>query len=155
MMLADPAEKWRRSMTVLARVFALAAAAAFVSGPVVAASPEMEAAFVAAYKQAYEAQDGEALKALLHTEGAEPMGLEFYQLMMTSDFGGAITVELRDLTPEDVAKADETMPLPNGANVRLAPKPYKKLIVTIVIDTPQNKSTSTTRFSSPTRATRS
>jgi hypothetical protein len=130
-------------MTLLVRLLVLVAAGAFVSGPVVAASPEMEAAFVAAYKQAYEAQDGEALKALLHSEGADPMGLEFYQLMMTSEFGGAITVELKDLTPEDVEKAAETMPLPDGSKVRLSPKPYKKLVVTIVVDTPQNKSTST------------
>ena len=97
-----------------------------------AATAEQEQAFVDAYQQAYEAQDGEALKALLYTEGADPMALEFYGQMMTAEFGGTITeIGLRDLTPDEVTQAAQPMPGPTGGNFVLAPKPYKKLVVKI------------------------
>ncbi len=116
---------------------------AIIAGPAWAASPAQEQAFLDAYRTAFEAQDADGLKALLHTGGADPMGLEFYQMMMTSEFGGTISLELRDLTPEDVATADTVMPLPTGINARLSPKPYKKLVITITKDTPDTKSSST------------
>ncbi len=99
-----------------------------------AATAEQEQAFVDAYKHAYEAQDGEALKALLYTEGADPMALEFYGQMMTADFGGTITeIGLRDLTPEEVQQAAEPMDGPTGGKFVLAPKPYKKLVIKIQV----------------------
>jgi hypothetical protein len=97
-----------------------------------AATAEQEQAFVDAYKQAYEAQNGEALKALLYTDGADPMALEFYGEMMTADFGGTITeIGLRELTPDEVKQAGEVMEGPAGGKFILAPKPYKKLLVKI------------------------
>ncbi len=125
------------------RFFVPVLACLIVAGRAGAASPQQEQAFLDAYKQAFEAKDADGLKALMHTEGADPTGLEFYQMMMTSELGGQISLELRDLTPEDIAKAGEVMPMPTGGNVRLAPAPYKKLVITIKTDTADNKSTST------------
>ena len=97
-----------------------------------AATAEQEQAFVDAYKHAYEAQDGDALKALLYTEGADPMALEFYGELMTADFGGTISeIGLRDLTADEVKQAGEPMEGPAGGKFILAPKPYKKLVVKI------------------------
>ncbi len=109
-----------------------------------AATAEQEQAFVDAYKHAYEAQDGEALKALLSTEGADPMALEFYGEMMTAEFGGTITeIGLRDLTPEEVKQAGEQMDGPNGGKYILSPKPYKKLVVKITMKDANGESSGT------------
>jgi hypothetical protein len=122
---------------------ALVAASLVVSVPAGAASAEQEQAFVDSYKAAFEAQDAAALNALLFAEGALPMALEFYQMMMTADFGATVTsIELQDLTPEDVAKAEEVQPAPDGTNVRLAPKPYKKLVIKLATKTAEMESTS-------------
>ncbi len=123
--------------------FALSVSTAFGA---LGASPEQEAAFVATYKQAFEAQDAAALDALLFADGAIPMAVDFYKMAMTAEFGKPITsIELLDLTAEDEAQVSEVMPTPDGGNARLAPKPYKKLVV--VIETSDgngsSKSTST------------
>ena len=109
-----------------------------------AATADQEKAFVDAYKQAFEAQDGDALKALLYTEGADPMALEFYGQMMTAEFGGTITeIGLKDLTADDVKKAGEVMPGPTGGNFVLKPKPYKKLVIKIQMKDANGESNST------------
>ncbi len=109
-----------------------------------AATAEQEQAFVDAYKHAYEASDGDALKALLYTEGADPMALEFYGQMMTADFGGTITdIGLRDLTPDETKQASEAMDGPAGGKFVLAPKPYKKLVIKIHVKNDNGESTST------------
>ncbi len=108
-----------------------------------AATAEQEQVFVDAYKQAYEAKDGDALKALLYADGADPMALEFYGRMMTAEFGGTITdIGLKDLTPDDVKKAGAVMPGPTGGNFVLKPKPYKKLVVKIHVKDDNGESTS-------------
>lgn len=108
-----------------------------------AASPEQEKAFVDTYKQAYEAQDANALKALLYTEGADPMALEFYGQMMTANLGGTITdIVLRDLTPDEVKQAAQAMDGPTGGKFVLMPKPYKKLVVKIHVKNDNGESTS-------------
>lgn len=115
-----------------------------LTGPVAAASPEEEQAFVDSYKAAFEAKDAAALEGLLHAEGAFPMALEFYKMMMTADFGATVTsIELEELTPEDVAKADEVQPAPDGTSVKLSPKPYKKLVIKLATKTAETDSTST------------
>ena len=92
-------------MKMLRIAASLAAVLAFV-GPLHAATPDQEKAFVDAYKKAFDAKDGDALKALLYTEGADPMALEFYGQMMTAEFGGTITeISLVDLTADDVKQA--------------------------------------------------
>ncbi len=122
---------------------AIVAASFMVSAPAGAASAEQEQAFVDSYKAAFEAQDADALKALLFAEGASPMALEFYQMMMTAEFGATVTsIELQDLTPEDVAKAGEVQPAPDGTNVKLAPQPYKKLVIKLATKTADMESTS-------------
>jgi hypothetical protein len=109
-----------------------------------AATAEQEQAFVDAYKHAYEAQDGDALKALLYTEGADPMALEFYGQMITADFGGTVTdIALRDLTADEVKQAGEAMDGPTGGKFILAPKPYKKLVVKIHVKDANGESNST------------
>jgi hypothetical protein len=109
-----------------------------------AATAEQEQAFVDGYKQAYEAKNGDALKALLYTDGADPMALEFYGEMLTAGFGGTITdIGLRDLTPDEVKQAAEPMDGPTGGKFVLAPKPYKKLVVKIHIKDANGESDST------------
>jgi hypothetical protein len=121
---------------------AIVAASLMLSVPAGAASAEQEQAFVDSYKAAFEAQDAAALHAMLHAEGALPMALEFYQMMMTADFGATVTsIELQDLTPEDMAKVDEVQPAPDGTNVKLAPKPYKKLVIKLATKTADSQST--------------
>ncbi len=108
-----------------------------------AATAAQEQAFIDAYQKAYDAQDGEALKALLYTEGADPMALEFYGQMMTAEFGGAITeIGLRDLTPDEVTQAAQPMPGPMGGKFILVPKPYKKLVVKIKMKDANGESSS-------------
>jgi hypothetical protein len=108
-----------------------------------AASAEDEATFIQSYKSAFEASDGNALAALLH-EGAPPMVLEFYQMMMTAEFGATVTsIGLEDLSPEDVVKADEVQQGPDGSNLKLAPKPYKKLVIRLARKTAEQESIST------------
>ena len=119
-------------MMKMLRIAASLAAVLAFAGPLHAATPDQEKAFVDAYKQAFDAKDGDALKALLYTDGADPMALEFYGQMMTAEFGGTITeISLKDLTPDDVKKAAEVMPGPAGGNFMLVPKPYKKLVIKV------------------------
>jgi hypothetical protein len=114
-----------------------------LAGPATAASAEQEQAFMAAYKTAFEAQDAAALQGMLLADGAHPMALEFYQMMMTAEFGATVTsIELVDLTSEDMAKVDEVQPAPDGSNVKLAPKPYKKLVIKLATKTAEMESTS-------------
>lgn len=108
-----------------------------------AATVEQEKAFVDSYKQAYETQNADALKALLYSDGADPMALEFYGQMMTADFGGTITdIGLRDLTPDEVKQAAAAMDGPAGGKFVLMPKPYKKLVVKIHVKNDNGESTS-------------
>jgi hypothetical protein len=122
-----------------------AAAALFVfAAPLQAATPEQEKAFIDTYKTAFAAKDAAALKSLLHTEGADPMALEFYGEMMTADFGGEITeIALVDLTPDDVKEAGSVMEGPAGGKFVLQPKPYKKLTLKIHTKDANGESTST------------
>ena len=64
--------------------------------------------------------------------------------MMTSDMGKKITtIELSALTPEDEKKAGEVQEMPNGSKTKLAPKPYKKLVIKIETVDGDNHMTST------------
>jgi hypothetical protein len=108
-----------------------------------AATADQEQAFVDAYKQAYQAGNGDALKAMLYTDGADPMALDFYGQMMTSELGGTITdIGLRDLTPDEVKQAAEPMDGPTGGKFVLAPKPYKKLVIKIEMKDANGESSS-------------
>ncbi len=121
-----------RLLRIGAPLVAVMAFVGLLASPSYAATAEQEKAFVDAYRQAFEASDADALKALLYTEGADPMALEFYGEMMVADFGGTITdIGLRELTAEEVQQAAATMDGPTGGKFVLAPKLYKKLYIAI------------------------
>ncbi|RIL09538.1 MAG: hypothetical protein DCC75_06310 [Proteobacteria bacterium] len=91
-----------------------------------------EKAFVDTYKKAFEAKDETTLKSLLYTKGADPEILEFYTMMMTGEMGSKISsIELRDLTPDEVKKASEMQPLPSGEMAKLPFTPTKKLVLKV------------------------
>ena len=118
----------KRVLLSLAVVFT----ASFSFGTVAyAASAEQEAAFISAYKTAFESKDADALHALLYS-GGDPMAVQFYSEMMTAEMtdGKLTSIELRDLTPADVANAAQVQDMPNG-KMQLLPKPYKKLVLKI------------------------
>lgn len=97
-----------------------------------AASPEQEEAFLDTYRTAFEAQDADTLAGLLFADGGIPMAVDFYKMAMTAEFGKKLSsIELQDLDAEDVKKVDEVLDTPDGSKARLAPKPYKKLVIQI------------------------
>ena len=101
---------------------------AFVCPGAVAATPEQEKQFVDTYKKAYAAKDAKTLNALLYTKGADPQGVEFYKMMITSEMGGKITsIQLLDLTAEDKARAAKAQS-PDGRPMKLVLPATKKLV---------------------------
>ena len=133
------------SMNAILRILALIAAGMFSTAGL-AATVEEEQAFIDTYRAAFEAQHADALKALLFSDDAVPQAAEFYGMMMTAEFGHPITsIELKDLDENDLAEIDEAMPMPDGGLARLAPRPYKKLV--IVVQTSEGDSSSTTTSS--------
>ena len=123
--------------------FTVGISLAFGAGAALAASPEQEQAFLDSYRTAFEAEDAEALRALLFSDGAIPMAVDFYAEMMTADFGKPISsITLEELDAEELAEIGEIMPTPDGGSARLAPKPYKKLV--IKVDTSDTNGTSST-----------
>ena len=107
-------------------------------------TPEQEQAFTAKYKAAYEAKDNAMLYSFLYTEGANPMALGFYKMMMTNGAGEKISkIELVDLTPEDANKAEGVQDGPGGMKTRLPLKPTKKLKITVETKDAGNTSSST------------
>jgi hypothetical protein len=131
-----------RSITVIA-----AAAVAFLAaaGSLRAATPATEQAFLTAFKAAAQAKDLNAMKALIHTDGVSRTMLDFYLMVLTSDFasGGEVSVELKPLNADDLADAGRAMTGPGGVLVKLGPIPYKKLVITIAVKGANGSSTST------------
>lgn len=90
--------------------------------------PAQEKAFTDKYKAAFEAKDTATLYTFLYTQNANPMALQFYQMMVTNGAGDKISmIELVDLTPNDIKKAEEPMDGPGGIKMKLPLKPIKKL----------------------------
>lgn len=118
---------------------------AFGAGAAAAATAEQEQAFLDAYKTAFAAKDAGALKALLYTDGAIPMAVEFYGEMMVNEMadGTISSIELRDLTADDQTEAAQIIEMPDGGKAKLAPKPYKKLVIKIDTKTDETTSSST------------
>ena len=107
------------------------------------AAPANEKGFLDTYKKAFESKDEATLKSFLYTKGADPTILEFYTMMLTSDMGGKLaSIELRDLTPEDVKKATAIQPLPSGGDAKLPLNPTKKLVLKIETKDANGSSTS-------------
>jgi hypothetical protein len=122
---------------------AVAVSATFsLAGIAGAATAEQEAAFIDAYKAAFEAKDAAALQALLYS-GGDAMAMEFYGQMMTAEMadGKLTSIELKDLSPEDEAAAATIQEMPSG-KMQLSPKPYKKLVLKIDTKTADTTSSS-------------
>lgn len=108
-----------------------------------AGTPAQDKEFVDKYKAAYEKGDKATLESFLYTKDANPEALEFYKMMMAPEPGGKIAkIELVDLTPEDVKKASEVMPGPDGSKAQLSLKPTKKLKISIETKGASGSSTS-------------
>jgi hypothetical protein len=102
-----------------------------IASAIVAATPEQEKAFTDKYKAAMEGKDTATLESFLYTKGADPAAVEFYKMMQSGGAGEKIsTIELVNLTPEDVKKATTPMDGPTG-KVCLILKPTKKLIMKV------------------------
>ena len=98
---------------------------------IVAATPEQEKAFTDKYKAAMEGKDTATLESFLYTKGADPAAVEFYKMMQSGGAGEKIaSIELVNLTPEDLKKATTPMDGPTG-KVCLTLTPTKKLIMKI------------------------
>jgi hypothetical protein len=98
---------------------------------VVAGTPAQEKTFTDKYKAAMEGKDTATLEAFLYTQGSDPQALEFYKMMQSGGAGDKITsIELVNLTPEDVKKATTPMDGPTG-KVCLNLKPTKKLVIKV------------------------
>jgi hypothetical protein len=107
---------------------ALLVALAFTT---VAATPAQEKAFTDKYKAAMEGKDTATLESFLYTQGSDPQAVEFYKMMQSGAAGEKITsIELVNLTPEDVKKATTPMDGPTG-KVCLNLKPTKKLVINV------------------------
>ena len=120
------------AMKNLTKIFTVAGALLFsVVLGMVAGTPAQEKAFTDKYKAAMEGKDTATLEAFLYTQGSDPQALEFYKMMQSGAAGGKIsTIELVNLTPEDVKKATTPMDGPTG-KVCLNLKPTKKLVIKI------------------------
>ena len=123
---------------------AIAIAATFTVATAYAGIGDEETAFISAYKTAFAAKDANGLQALLNTDGADPMALQFYGQMMTAEMadGTLTSIELQDLTADDVTQATTPQDGPNG-KFKLAPKPYKKLVLKIDSKSANGTSSST------------
>ena len=111
---------------------------------VCAGTPEQEKEFTAKYKTAYEAKDAAVLYSFLYTENANPMALGFYKMMMSNGAGQKISkIELVDLTPDEVKKAEGIQEGPGGMKTKMPLKPTKKLRITIETKDGDNTSSST------------
>jgi hypothetical protein len=119
-------------MTTSIKVFTIVGALllTFAMG-IVAGTPEQEKAFTDKYKAAMEKKDTATLQSFLYTQGADPQALGFYKMMQSGEAGEKISsIELVNLTPEDVKKATTPMDGPTG-KVCLTLKPTKKLIIKV------------------------
>jgi len=114
------------------RLFSLAGTLLLsVALSLVAGTREQEKAFTDKYKAAMEGKDTATLESFLYTQGSDPAAVEFYKMMQSGEAGEKISsIELVNLTPEDVKKATTPMDGPTG-KVCLTLKPTKKLVVKV------------------------
>ena len=120
-------------MTTFIKIFSLVFAYLLtITLPIRAGTPEQEKAFVDKYKTAFEGKDSATLESFLYTQGADPEIVGFYKMMQSGEAGEKISsIELVNLTPEDVKKATTPMDSPTGSKVCLTLKPTKKLIIKV------------------------
>ena len=119
------------SMTTSTKIFTIAGTLFTLALGVVTGTPAQEKAFTDKYKAAIEGKDSATLESFLYTQGSDPAALEFYKMMQSGGAGEKIaSIELVNLTPEDVKKATTPMDGPTG-KVCLNLKPTKKLIIKV------------------------
>jgi hypothetical protein len=100
--------------------------------PIAGGTPEQEKAFTDKYKNAFEGKDTATLESFLYTQGADPEIVGFYKMMQSGEAGEKISsIELVNLTPDDVKKATTPMDSPTGGKVCLTLKPTKKLSIKV------------------------
>jgi hypothetical protein len=111
-----------------------------------AGTPAQDKEFVDKYKAAFEKGDKTTLESFLYTKDANPMALEFYKMMQSEGAGKAkiATIELVDLTPDEVKKASEVETGPDGSKAKLPLTPTKKLKISIETKDASGSSTSST-----------
>ena len=111
-----------------------------------AGTPAQDKEFVDKYKTAFEKGDKATLESFLYTKDANPMALEFYKMMQSEGAGKAkiATIELVDLTPDEVKKASEVETGPDGSKAKLPLTPTKKLKISIETKDASGSSTSST-----------
>src|SRR5437667_9483433 len=114
-------------MKTSTRIFTVAGVLLFsVALGIVAATPGQEKAFTDKYKAAMEGKDTATLESFLYTQGSDPTALEIYKMMQSGEAGEKISsIELVDLTPEDVKNTTTPMDGPTG-KACLTPIPTKK-----------------------------
>ena len=118
-------------MTTSTKIFTIAGTLLTLALGIVTGTPEQEKAFTDKYKAAMEGKDSATLESFLYTQGSDPAALEFYKMMQSGEAGEKIaSIELVNLTPEDVKKATTPMDGPTG-KVCLNLKPTKKLIIKV------------------------
>lgn len=111
-----------------------------------AATPEQEKAFVDSYRKALEAGDAKALNAFLSTDGAEADTVEFFKMMQAPEPGAkVVSVELVKPSPEEQAKFNEPMTMPDGKTYKMPIKPFKQLVVKLETKTGDSSSSSTSK----------
>jgi hypothetical protein len=132
-------------MTTLIKISSLVfALLVTISLTIAAGTPEKEKAFTDKYKTAFEGKDTAALESFLYTQGSDPTAVEFYKMMQSAEAGEKISsIELVNLTPEDVKKATTPMDGPTG-KACLTLKPTKKLVIKIEKKDANGSSTSST-----------
>ena len=133
-------------MKTSAKIFTVAGALLLsVALGIVAGTPEQEKAFTDKYKAAMEGKDTAVLASFLYTQGSDPAAVEFYKMMQSGEAGEKIsTIELVNLTPEDLKKATAPMDGPTG-KVCLTLKPTKKLIIKVEKKDSSGSSSSTSQ----------
>ena len=118
-------------MTTSTKIFTIAGTLLTLALGILTGTPDQEKAFTGKYKAAMEGKDTATLESFLYTQGSDPAALEFYKMMQSGEAGEKIaSIELVNLTPEDVKKATTPMDGPTG-KVCLNLKPTKKLIIKV------------------------
>src|SRR5436190_15801779 len=106
-------------MTVFTKISSsFASLLVMVGFSVTAATADQEKAFTDKYKKAFEGKDTATLESFLYTQGADPEIVGFYKMMQSGEAGEKISsIELVNVTPEDVKKATTPMDSPTGGKV--------------------------------------
>jgi hypothetical protein len=117
--------------TTLSAILAAASlASAMCALPALAATPAQEKAFIDGFKKAVERKDAKALKAMLYVKDADPTALEFYNMMIVSDFGSTIkSIALIDLTAEENKQMESGGKNLQGKPIKMPLKPIKSLVI--------------------------